>query len=320
MTSDGSGGVTPAVSGGELVAAVPQLAELAELEVVQFRQEPSCHLGLSDCIALARAIDDAGAAGAQGVVVTQGTDTIEETAFALDLLLSNGPPLVVTGAMRNPRQPGADGPSNLLAAALAALSPACRNLGVLVCLNDRIHAARHVIKGDTQNPDAFTSGVHGILGRVLEGRVSLINPIAWNAPGLLKGVKGEVAYVPLLKAFIGDDGRLVRAAESEGCMGLVVEAMGAGHLPPAMADSLAALARNMPVLLCSRTRAGEVFTSTYGFVGSEMDLLRRGLLHGGWLDGLKARVLLSLSLTAGHSHETIWTALRLYGGTGPEVT
>lgn len=320
MTADGGGGVTPAVTGEELVAAVPQLAALAEIEVVQFRQKPSCHLGLSDCTALARAIETAGAAGARGIVVTQGTDTIEETAFALDLLISGGPPVVITGAMRNPRQPGADGPANLLAAAQAALSPVCRGLGVLVCLNDKIHAARHVIKGDTQNPDAFTSGVHGILGRVLEGRISLVNPVPWTRAGPLSNLEGEVAYVPLIKAFIGDDGRLIRAASSEGCKGLVVEAMGAGHLPPAMADALTDLAQDMPVLLCSRVWSGEIFASTYGYVGGEMDLLKRGLIHGGWLDGLKARVLLALALTAGSSRETIVTGLHCYGGIKPEVS
>jgi L-asparaginase len=327
MTPDGTGGVTPAVTGEELVSAVPQLAVLADLEVVQFRQKPSCHLGLADCIQLAAAVDEAISKGAAGVVVTQGTDTIEETAFALDLLLCGRVPVVVTGAMRNPKQPGADGPANLLAAAQAALFSVSKGLGVLVCMNERLHAARHVIKADTQNPDAFTSGDHGLVGRVLEGRVSLVNPVSWSSPlsdceggaVLHKAGKGSVARVPLVKIAMGDDGSLVVAAQEMGCDGMVVEAMGAGHVPPAVADALEAIAKSKPVLLCSRTRGGEIFTATYGFAGSEMDLLKRGLLPAGWLDGLKARVFLSVSLTAGVSRERIEKALRSFGGPEPEV-
>jgi L-asparaginase len=300
-TNDSGGdaaGVTPRLGARELVDAVPQLQEVAELETVAFRQTASGDLTLRDLVALAAEITKRFDAGVAGVVVTQGTDTIEETSFALDLLVRGPRPVVVTGAMRNPTLAGPDGPANLLAAVQVAASPQAAGLGTLVVFNDEIHAARFVRKTHTFSPATFRSLTAGPLGWMVEGRPR----IAFRTPelhGTPTGVGEEVPAVALLKSALGDDSRLVEQVEALGYAGLVVEAFGGGHVPANVVPALGRLAGRLPVVLASRTGGGEVLRETYGFPGSERDLLSRGLISAGFLDGLKARILLSLLLATG---------------------
>jgi L-asparaginase len=298
-----SGGVTPRLGAHELVSAVPQLGSAADLEAVAFRQSSSGDLTLSDITALAAEITARFDAGATGAVVTQGTDTIEETSFALDLLVGRPNPLVVTGAMRNPTLAGADGPANLLAAVQVASAPQAAGLGTLVVLNDEIHAARFVRKTHTSSPSTFRSVTAGPLGWVVEGRPR----IAFRPAPLpmVRPASGAVPAVALLKACLGDDGRLLRRIDAIGYAGLVVEAFGGGHVPAHMVPELERLGRRMPVVLASRTGGGEVLRETYGFPGSERDLLARGLVWAGFLDGPKSRILLSLLLAEGADAEAV---------------
>ena len=294
MTPGGGGGVVPKLTADDLVAAVPGLADVARIQASTFRQVPGAHLDLHDAVELAGEIERTLETCA-GVVVTQGTDTIDEMAYALDLLVRSPRPVVVTGAMRNPTVVGADGPANLLAAVQTAASAAAVGLGCLVVLNDEIHAARLVVKGHTARPDAFVSPLGGSLGYVAEGlpRV-LLRPV--SAPVALPG---DVTPRPvgLVTAVLGDDGSGLRFA-AERNEGVVVEAMGGGHVPPGVADALGAVAPTLPVVLASRTHAGEIQRNTYGVPGSERDLLGRGAVSAGWLNARKARVLLSLLLGA----------------------
>lgn len=312
MADGGQQGVVPTLSGEMLVAAVPALRAVADIQVTSFRQVPGAHLGFADLEALASEIDRAIAAGATGVVVTQGTDTIEETAFALDRMLDLEAPVVVTGAMRNPTLPGADGPANLLAAVQVAAGRPARALGCLVVMNDEIHAARFVRKMHTGSPAAFASPLAGPVGFVAEGRARILCRPE-RVPALRRSATAAEAPVALLTLGVGDDGTLIRAAAQAGYKGLVIEGMGGGHMSVPAADAVEEAVRAVPVILASRTGTGEVLRATYGFPGSEIDLLRRGVIRAGWLDGIKARVLLSLALRHGMAREAIGGAFAPWG-------
>jgi L-asparaginase len=290
--------VSPALSAPELLAAVPGLSDVpAELRVQDFRNKPGASLDFPDLYELADALNEALNDGRVGAVVTQGTDTIEEAAYALDLLVPTEAPVVVTGAMRNPAMAGADGPANLLAAIMVAASPCARGLGCLVVLNDEVHAARWVRKVHTGSPAAFVSPDHGPLGHVAEGRVHIPVRVGRQSPVLGCGTRRS-ARVGLVTIALGDDGTLVEAMAGQ-VHGLVVAGFGAGHVPAAVAPVLGELASHIPVVLASRTGAGPVHRVTYGFAGSERDLLARGLISAGCLDPLKARILLHLLIASG---------------------
>lgn len=304
MTDSGGPGVVPTLTAEMLAKAVPPLADVAEIDAVSFRQMPGAHLAFADIVSLAREIETRLDGGAVGAVVTQGTDTIEETSFLLDRLIDRDGPVVVTGAMRNPTLPGADGPANLLAAVQVATAQSARGLGCVVVMNDEIHLARRVQKTHTSNPAAFASHLGGPAGWVAEGSVRIVNrPVARR----VEARPEEVAFpdVALLTAALADDGRLIDAAVAGGYRGLVIEALGGGHVPETTADRLAAAAETIPVVLATRTGSGETLRETYGFPGSETDLLGRGLIGVGALDGPKARLLLAVLLAHGASREHI---------------
>ena len=297
MTPAAAGGIAPTLDAGDLVAAVPELAAVADIEARAPLRLASASLTLAHMIDVAREIAVAFAQGCDGAVVIQGTDTIEETAFALDLLAAGDRPVVVTGAMRGAAAPGADGPANLLAAVAVAAAPQARGLGALVVLNDEVHAARHVRKAHAALPSAFVSPLTGPLGIVAEGALRLFARVA-RAP-VLAMAEGAPPPVALLKIALGDDGRLLGALAPLGYRGAVIEGVGAGHVAAPVAPLLGALAAAMPVVLCARTQASPGFTRTYGYPGGEIDLIARGALPGGHLDGPKARMLLSLALWSG---------------------
>ncbi|MDI9889419.1 asparaginase [Streptomyces sp. HNM0645] len=299
MTTDPTtGGVVPALSAHELLAAVPALATSGiGLKVRDFRRLPGASLTFEDLTALSAAIEAELETGdVDGVVITQGTDTIEETAFLLDLYHGHEQPVIVTGAMRNPTLPGADGPANLYAAVLAAADPGLRGAGCLVVLGDEIHSARTVRKSHTTSPAAFTSPSCGPIARVAENRVRMAGGLPRRGP--LVGAPDREARVGLYVVTLGDDGALLDLWDGN-CDGLVVAAFGVGHVPERLVEGLTKLASRIPVVLASRIGNGPVLSDTYGFPGSEKDLLGRGLIGAGDLGPYQARLLLQALLAQG---------------------
>jgi L-asparaginase len=313
MTPAGGAGAVPTLSGAALVAAVPGLAAVAAVTAVSFRQVPSADLTVDDLVALAGEVTRRLDAGAAGVVITQGTDTLEETAFALDVLVEREAPVVVTGALRNAALPSADGPANILAAVQVAASPVARGLGTLAVLNDEIHAARYVRKMHTTNPAAFRSPSSGPIGWMVEGRPRIaMRPVPHDhVPLPPPGADQMVALLPMA---LGEDGRLLPAIAAARYAGLVIEALGGGHVPARVVAGLARLVAAMPVVLASRTGSGEILRETYGYPGSETDLLAHGLIRAGSLDGPKARLLLTLLLRSGATRDEVTRAFARWAG------
>lgn len=300
------GGVESRLGGAELIAAVPQLADLdVTLEVRDFRKIPSACLRFGDIVGL---VGEAERSGADGVVVVQGTDTIEETSYLIDLLWPHDTPVVMTGAMRNPTLAGPDGPANLLAAVQVASGDAFRGAGCVVVLNDQVHAARYVRKTHSTSPATFTSPNAGPVGHLVEGVPVRVLAV----PGRFTVPRPAAvdARVPVVAISLDDGGELLSGlnADDSSVDGLVVAAMGVGHVPDTVAPVLGELAVRMPVVLASRTGAGPVLRRTYAFAGSETDLARRGLINAGLLDPYKARVLLRLLLSAGADRTAIAAA------------
>lgn len=307
--------VVPRLSARDLVAAVPGLlASGIELEPHDVRRKPSPSLTFSDVYALLAAIQSRPAL--TGIVVTQGTDTIEETSWLLDLLYQGAAPVVVTGAMRTPGTAGADGPANLLAAAQVASSADARDLGVLVVLNDEIHTARTVRKAHSTSTAAFASPDTGPIGRVIEGIVTIFNrPARACLPDLadLPHRQSE-PRVALVSMTLGEDDTVLRAVGAH-VDGIVLVGFGAGNAPTHVVEALTELAHQKPVILTTRTAAGPVTTSTYGYPGSGSDLLTRGLISAGYLGPYKARILLHLLLASGAGRAQVTTVFEQLGST-----
>jgi L-asparaginase len=300
-------GVAPALGAAELLAAIPTLADLdVEIEVRDVLRIPGASLTIPDIARMSAAVREMVQAGADGVVITQGTDTIEETAFLLDLLYDGGAPVVVTGAMRNPTMPGPDGPANLTAAITAAADPTLQGAGCLVVMQDEVHAAARVRKSHTTSPGAFASPGAGPLGVVREGRVHLRSAARAYPRTLLPTPDPDTAMARVLvhTATLGDDGAILDIL-AERCDGLVVAGFGAGHVPASWLEHLMALVDAIPIVLTSRIGNGSVLDGTYAFPGSETSLYELGVIGGGTLTAFQARLALTLLLTAGADRDTI---------------
>ncbi|MCF8473349.1 MAG: asparaginase [Emcibacter sp.] len=302
------GGVVPTVEADALCRAVSGLDQVAQIDAQTECMVASGNLTYAHAISLAEKIHHAVQKDeADGFVIIQGTDTIEEMAFILDCLLDINKPVVVTGAMRSPAELSADGPANIMAAVISATTKSLGSAGVVVVMNDDIHRAALVRKCHTGSLAAFQSSNMGPIGRIVEGRARLFSVFP-KGPRIKRSQNSIIPKIALIKVVYGDDGYLLKLLEKDQCDGLIIEGFGAGHVPETYLESLDKMVQKMPVILSSRTGSGHIYEKTYGFKGSEIDLLNRGLIPSGILDGLKARILLTLLLMSGANNSDIRTA------------
>jgi L-asparaginase len=249
--------------------------------------------------------------GAGGIVLTQGTDTLEESAFLLNRYWDQPAPLVVTGAMRPANAPGADGPANLRDAVQVARSPRARDLGVLAVFDGEVHLADRVLKTSTRSAGGFGSVPSGPVGIVDGTEVRMLHrPVGPRIPALAGPLPDVLPRVPVLALGIGDDAALLDALPAGTLDGLVVAGTGMGHVPERAVARLAALvAADVPVLISTRVPSGGTSTHHYDYPGSETDLLRHGCRMAGLLRPAQARLLLQALLADGADGTRIDAAL-----------
>jgi L-asparaginase len=293
----GEAGIAPAIDANAWIERLPALHKLAHVQAYTLCLVASSSLGFEhvmDVLAWARAQVKE---GATGLVITQGTDTLEETAYLLSLLWNEDAPLVLTGAMRGGEHPDGDAPENVLGAAHVALDRSTRGRGVMVVMHGSIHCASDVRKVNTLALDAFASPNLGPIGRVEVGKVQFHAPRPRRAPPLFLHRYDQ--RVALLETGLGEGPDLLEHALGGGYEGLVIAGFGAGHVPASWVAGLEQAARYVPVIVASRTGAGSTASHTYGFDGGEIDLQRRGVLMSGTLCPRKCRLLLWALLGAG---------------------
>ena len=311
------GGNRPSLRAGELLASVPDLDRVAAVEPIDWGLLPASHLSLDQVLEIGRILDDRlRRPEIDGAVVVQGTDVIEETAFAWDLLPLPSKPIVVVGAMRSASQDDDDGPDNLRNAVTAAADPVLGGQGVVVALAGELHAADDVRKTHTHALTTFQSPNTGLLGRVAHGRVELVRR---RQPVHLTRIPRRAALpVPLLTAVLDD--RLPMPEAFESAAGVVVAATGGGNTTPALLElGRTLMAREVPVMLTTRCPSGRPLPG-YGFPGGSSQWWEAGTIFSGTLGGPKSRVLLALGIGAGLDADGVAAVAASWGGGRTGIT
>jgi len=289
-----SGGVDPAtgqarsLTAKDLVALVPTLKGKVDIEEEDFIRIGSSAMTPEIQFRLAQRVQDLFKTrkDLSGIVITHGTDSLEETAYLLDLIVDDPRPVVFAAAQRPPRVSDSDGPRNLEGAVRTAIAPAARDKGVLIVLNEDIHSARFVEKTHSIAVESFQSGKKGMLGTVDTGRV-----IFYNAPMNRVTIPATVVVpqVDLVRLVAGDQGKYINHSIETKASGIVIEAFGRGNMPRPVSDAVRkAREAGLSVVIVSRTDEGRVEISD--------ELMRSGVISGEDLDGLKARILLTVAL------------------------
>lgn len=286
----------PALSGSDLIKAAPEIAAFAQLEVNNLSNIPSVEMGPQRWVQLHHAIEAALARKEiAGVLVSHGTDTLEETAWFLDLTLTHrDKPVVLIGAQRNASEPDFDGPRNLRSGARVCVAPQSSGQGVMVVLNDQINAAREVTKTHTCDVESFNSGDAGLLGRVDGDRVTFYRTSCrrQHVPLALD----ELPRVDIVPMYAGADAALLNAAVHAGAKGVVIQALGAGNVNADLLTAISyAIDSGITIVIASRVPRGRV-GPVYGFPGGGMTLKSAGVIFANDLSPQKARILLMLAL------------------------
>lgn len=306
---DVDAGNVPTLSGGDLMATVPGIEELAEVELIDWGLIPASHLSFAQVLEIGRVLDEQlSRPGIDGGVVVQGTDVIEETAFAWDLLPLPPKPVVVVGAMRSASQDAYDGPENLRNAVAAAAHDSLAGQGVIVAMAGELHGADDVRKTHTHAHATFQSPNAGRLGYVADGQVTVLRRRTRTT--IPRIPEAAALPVPLLPVVL-DAGPALGA---ERPAGVVVAAAGGGNTPPAYLELVRPLIEDgIPVLLTTRCPSGRVRPG-YGFPGGSSTWWEAGAIFSGTLDGLKARVLIALGAGAGMEPAALARACTAFGG------
>ena len=256
---------------------------------------PSPHVGISDVVKLRDIIEKASQDGSyDGFVITHGTDTLEETAYLLDLITKTEQPIVITGAMRSSNEIGSDGLYNFISALRVAAADEAVDKGVMVVFNDEIHTARNVTKTHTSNTNTFQSPNHGPLGVLTKTSVQFHHRPYHHK--ILHEVDSDL-YVPIVKAYMDMRSDVLKFYSEQNVDGIVIEALGQGNLPPSALDGLmACLEKGIPVILVSRSFNG-IVGPIYGYNGGGFDLEQRGVIFSNGLNGQKARLKLLVAIS-----------------------
>jgi len=286
----------PKLSSEDIMSMVTGIEKYAEIECYTFSNHPGPHvtpiimLELSNCIKKYLDRDDI-----SGVVVTHGTDNLEETAYLLDLTINSEKPVVVTGSMRNSSELGYDGPANLSASICTAISDEARNRGVLVVLNGEVNCASEVTKSNTMSLDTFKSPEFGPIGIVDNNEVIFYRSRVYKQHIEINNIETKVN---LIKCASGMDSSLIDFCVDKGAKGIVIEGMGRGNIPPDMVGGVErAIEKNVAVVLVSRCYEGRVY-GTYGYPGGGKGLRDLGVIFGEHMPGQKARIKLMLALSS----------------------
>ncbi len=289
-----TGGAVPRYSGSELLAKIPKAKDLANIVCYDFGKYPGPHMTPELMFELAKKIQEKiNKNNFTGVIVTHGTDTLEETAYLLDLVVKTEIPIVVIGSMKNSSEPDWDGPRNLMDSINICLNDNFKSSAVLVCLNGEINAASEVTKIYTEEIDSFHSLDFGSLGFVQNGR-AVLNRL----PRKLEKISAKkiVTNVDLLTVYAGMDDKFFKFSAESRTNGIVVEALGVGNVPPPAFDGIKyAVEKKIPVVLVSRCPAGETL-DIYSYPGAGKWLHKIGVIFADYLNGQKARIKLMLAL------------------------
>ena len=287
----------PSLSAEEIMSMIPGVEEYAEIEAYTFSSMPSPHMTLETMLKLSEFTtelverDDI-----DGVVITHGTDTLEETAYLLDLTVKTKKPVVVTGAMRSGSELGYDGPFNLATSICTAISDEAVGRGVLVCFNGELNSASEVTKANSMALNAFRTPNFGPIGIVDNDNVIFYRDANYSEKYDVSEIKKQVA---LIKCVVDMDSSYIDYLIEKGCGGIVIEALGRGNVPPKMVDGIKkATELNIPVVVVSRCFEGRVFES-YGYEGGGKQLKDLGVIFGDTLPGQKARIKLILAINSG---------------------
>jgi L-asparaginase len=272
----------------------PSLTNLGDIHVEELFHLPSPHITPLEMLVLRNKIEEkVTKEQMEGIVITHGTDTLEETAYFLDLTVQADVPIVVTGAMRSSNEIGADGLYNLISSIKVAASDEARGKGVLVVLNDEIHTAKNVTKTHTSNIATFQSPQYGPIGIVTKRGVFFHHAPTKRTTYPIQHISKNVI---LLKAYAGMDEGIFQAIQTLPLDGVVIEALGQGNLPPRAAKGVRSLLEaNIPVVLVSRCFNG-IVQDIYGYEGGGKQLKEMGVIFSNGLNGQKARMKLLVAL------------------------